>query len=103
MEKNTLFLLRLKLGFLHNVFKEIINNTYKNKKGLKRRPSLDKLVNGMRAKVKMAYEDLQNTIEPSKNAMNAIDSFRNQASFHYSEGSRSKALERKGPRWGNYY
>jgi hypothetical protein len=90
------FLLRLQLGFLHNVFKEIINNTYKTKKGMKRRPSLDKLVNGMGAKVKTAYEDLQNTIKNSKNAMRAIDSFRNQASFHYSDGSLRKALERKG-------
>lgn len=72
------FLLRLKLGFLHNVFEEIIKNNYKNRKGVKMKPSLDKRINGIGPKVKTAYEDLQNTIETSKNAMKAIDSFRNQ-------------------------
>ena len=98
--KTHFFLLRLQLGFLHNVFKEIFNNTYKNKKGVKRRPSLDKLVNGMGAKAKTAYEELQKTIKTSNNAMRAIESFRNQASFHYSEGSLRKALERKKSKIG---
>jgi hypothetical protein len=94
------FLLRLRLGFLHNVFEEVINNTYKNRKGKKRRPSLDELVKGMGQKVRTAYEELQNTMRASKRAMKAIDGFRNRASFHYEDGSFKKALALIGSETG---
>lgn len=93
MNRAHFFLLRLRLSFLHNVFKEIIDKTYKSKKGLRPRPSLDELVNRMGEKVRTAYEELRNTMKKNKVAMKAIDGFRNQASFHYAEGSFRRALE----------
>lgn len=86
------FLLRLRHGFLHNAFEEIINNTYTSSKGKKRRPSLEELVKGMGPKVRAAHEELRNVMSNSKRAMNLIDSFRNLTSFHYEGGSFSKAL-----------
>lgn len=86
------FLLRLRHGFLHNAIEEIVNNTYTNRKGKKRRPTLEELVKGMGQKVRIAYEELRNAMSSSKSAMNLIDSFRNLASFHYEDGSFTKAL-----------
>jgi len=90
------FLLRLRLGFLHNVFEEIINKTYESRKGNRARQSLDELVEGMGLKVRTTYRELRNTMENSETAMKAIDNFRNQASFHYMDGSFRNALKLVG-------
>lgn len=90
--KTQFFLLRLRLGFLYNVFKDIINHTYKSKKGKKRRPSLDDLVRDMVPKVRTIYKELRDAMKDSKAAMTVIDSFRNCSSFHYEDGSFRKAL-----------
>ncbi len=95
--KAQFFLLRLRLGFLHNVFKEVVNNTYKSKK---RRKSLGELVKDMEQEVRIAYEDLRNTMKDSKIAMTVIDSFRNRTSFYYEDGSFRKALALIGSETG---
>lgn len=86
------FLLRLRLGFLYNVFKDIINHTYKSRKGKKRRPSLDDLVKSMDPKVRTTYKELRDTMKDCKATLKVIDSFRNRTSFHYEDGSFRKAL-----------
>lgn len=86
--------MRLRLGFLYNVFEDIINKTYR------RRPSLDELVKGMGPKVRTAYKELRDAMKDSKAAMTVIDSFRNRTSFHYEDGSFRKALALIGSETG---
>ncbi len=91
-KKTQFFLLKLRLGFLHNVFEEIIGYD-KNKKSIKVKKSLDKLVNSNNPKVQKAYKELKITIEKYKTTMKVINDFRNQVSFHYVEGSFQTALK----------
>lgn len=86
------FLLKLRLSFLHNVFKEVIGYG-KGRKCLRVQQSLDDLVTAMNVEVQTAYDELKATMKKNKTTMKVIANFRNRVSFHYSDGSFRKALD----------
>jgi len=74
------FLLRIRLGFLSNAWKEFFE---KKKEKKRNRHSLEDLVANMSKKVQDTYKEVCEVVAKSPRAKNVIHAFRNQAAFHY--------------------
>lgn len=81
------FLVRIRLGFLSNAWKEIFEKENNN------RPSLKTLVAKMSEKVRGAYNEVCEVVAKSPRAINVLRAFRNQAAFHYNFLDFQRGLE----------
>lgn len=88
-KKAQFFLLRLRFGFLSNVFDEVIFKNYRSSD----RPSLESLIQNMPIEVQEAYLKLKEALKTGGRANEIIGKFRNLAAFHYSEHEFMKGLK----------
>lgn len=80
------FLAKLRLGFLHNVWNDILGAHQKT-------PPLAKLVSTLGDEVRESYETLRNTVSSFRRTKNILNNFRNRTSFHYDQRQFKLALE----------
>lgn len=80
------FLLKLRLGFLHNVWEDILG---KDKKVTR----LAELASKLGDEVRESYEALCNTVRSCPRTKNVLKNFRNRASFHYDQRHFEAALK----------
>ncbi len=80
------FLAKLRMGFLHNVWKDILGEEKKN-------PPLAELTSKLGAEVRESYETLRDTVSSCRKTKNILNKFRNRTSFHYDQRQFELALK----------
>ncbi len=80
------FLAKLRLGFLHNVWKDILGEENKI-------PPLTVAVSSLGDDVRQSYETLRNVVNSCRRTKNILNNFRNRTSFHYDQRQLEAALE----------
>ena len=74
------------MGFLHNIWKEILGEEEKT-------PPLAILISKLGNEVRESYEALRNTVSSCRRTKNILKDFRNRTSFHYDQRQFEVALE----------
>lgn len=80
------FLAKLRMGFLHNIWKEILGKEEKT-------PPLAILISKLGNEVRESYEALRNTVSSCRRTKNILKDFRNRTSFHYDQRQFEVALK----------
>ena len=80
------FLTKLRFGFLHNVWKDILGEEEET-------PPLADLISTLGDEVRESYKDLRITVSSCRRTKNILKDFRNRTSFHYDQRQFEVALE----------